>query len=493
MVKTPFRLLLLCLLICPAVRAQTTDFSPATEDTVLLTRLSGQYQQHYKEELDKLPSKNKKDFIEEYSERWDNVKEKFDKREIYTSAPAQQYLDALVAEIERGNPSLRDHPFHCYFSRTGIPNAAYIGEGIILFNMGLFQRLNNESEAAFVLCHEIGHFLLHHMENSINKYVTTINSEEVQAQLHKIKGSEYHKNEQLEKLVKGLAFNSRRHSRDHESEADSMGVELMRNTRFSLSGALTTLALLNVIDVDTLNTAACLQRWFNSPDYPFKKRWIAREEGLLGGHAHLADDAAEDSLKTHPDCPSRILALGPVINRGLSAASGGGVGNGTRLGGGEADAGGRVAGGEAGSGTRTTGGAKFVVDSVKFVSLQHIFRYEVIEYAYLSDDYTESLFYTLELLQQHPSDAYLVAQVGRLFNGIYAAQKGHTLSKVTDLPAPEYPSNYNLLLQFVQNLYLEELAAINYHYLDVYHPKLDHYAPFRTAYDQSLRNMQSNK
>ena len=449
-----------CLLLtCLQTRAQTNNyFVPARIDSALLVRLSGTYQQHYKEELEQLPSKNKKDFQEVYADRWENVKEKFDKQEIYTPAIAQEYLDALVAEIVKANPSLRGLVFHCYFSRSDVPNASYIGEGIILFNMGLFDRLDNESQVAYVLGHEISHFLLHHQENSINKYVTTINSEEVQAQLRKIKGSEYRKREQLQQLVKGVAFDSRRHSRDHEAQADSMSVELLRNTRWDPSGALTALAILDVIDTDTLNTASCLQQLFNSPNYPFQKRWIAREEGLLGGHARLKRDEQADSLKTHPDCQARIRLLTPVINRKPPAGS-----------------------------------LQFVVDAAKFASLQRIFRYETIEYAFVTKEYTESLYDAMELLQKNPGDAYLIAQIGRLMNGLYVAQKGHTLSKVAALPSPEYSPSYNLLLQFVQNLYLEDMAAINYHYLNQYHPQLDHYALFRSAYDQSVRiNQQKN-
>ena len=433
-------------------RTQGGDFSPAAEDMALLSHLSVTYQQQYKDELAQLPPKNRKDFLDVYNERWENVKEKFDKQEIYTSPAAQEYLDALVAEIVKANPILRDQTFHCYFSRSGIPNASYIGEGIILFNMGLFQRLDNESQVGWILCHEISHFLLHHQENSINKYVATINSEEVQAELHKIKGSEYRKRERLQSLVKGMSFDSRRHSRDHEAQADSMGVELLRNTRLDLFGALTALAVLDKIDTDTLNTAACLQQLFNSKNYPFQKKWINKEEGLLGGHAHIKGDGLEDSLKTHPDCPIRIRLLTPVINRKSSGGS-----------------------------------LKFAVDAAKFVSLQQLFRYETIEYAFVSKEYTKSLFYTMELLQRKPGDAYLVAQVGRLMNGLYAAQKEHTLSKVAGLPAPEYSPDYNLLLQFIQNLYLDDIAEINYNYLRQYHPQLDHYALFKSVYDQSAR------
>jgi Zn-dependent protease with chaperone function len=462
---SPYFLCYAGLMLC-WLGAGAQDFVPVKEDGAVLTNLAGVYQQRYKEESDRLPALNKKDFQEIYDERWKNIKEKFDKQEIYTSTAAQEYLDALVAQIVRANPVLKDHPFHCYFSRTYVPNAAYIGEGIILFNMGLFYRLTNESQAAFILCHEISHYLLQHQEKSIGKYVAAVNSPEVQAQLRKIKESEFRKHEQEQTLVKGLAFDSRRHSRDHESEADSMGVELMRQTPFDLMGAMTTLALLDSIDKDAFNTESCLRQTFNSSSYPFRKKWIAREEGLLGGHAHVQQEELEDSLKTHPDCPLRMRQIAPLVGTG----------------------GGRAAG-IGGAGSAGGGGRAFVVDSVKFRTLAALFRYEVIEYAYVSDEYTESLYLSLKLLQDRPGDVYGVAQVGRLLNGLYQAQKGHTLGKLVDLPSPAYPANYNLLLQFIQNLYREDLASINYYFLSPYHPQLDYYTTFKKAYEESAKSV----
>ena len=451
--------------------AQLKDFSPASPDSALLRGLYANYQQHYKAEVDQLPSTNKKDFQELYADRWKNIKEKFDKKEIYTYPAAQAYLDALVAEIVKANPGLTATPFHCYFSRSYIPNASYIGEGIILFNMGLFDRLANESEAAFVLCHEISHYILHHQENSMSKYVATINSEEVQDRLRKIKSSEYHKHDQVESLVKGLAFDSRRHSRDHEAQADSMAVVLMRPTRYDPKGALTTLALLDGVDKDDFKTDSCLLQVFNSPDYPFRKKWLKREEGLLGGHARLEREELSDSLKTHPSCQLRIKLLAPMVE-GVAP----------------------VAGGVGAVAVRDGAGKhRYVVDSVKFKALNEIFRYEAIEYCYASEDYTESLFLSLELLQTRPGDPWLVTNIGRVMNGLYVAQKSHRLSKVADMPSPGYPANYNLLLQFVQNLYLEDLASINYYFLTPRIPQLQHSALFKNVYEESVRNVHNEK
>lgn len=437
---------------CPTL-AQEKVFVPANESATLRKSISTSLEKQYQLDIASLPSENKKDLLKIYKQRWDNIQQKFDKNEIYTNLQAQQYLDALVAEIVKTNPLLQNKPFKCYFSKSGIPNAEYLGEGLILFNMGLFSRLSNESQAAFVLCHELSHFYLRHSENSIQKYVATINSEEVQKQLRDIKKSEYGKREELEKLLKGMAFDSRRHGRDHESGADSMAIEFMRNTHFDMAESLSTLALLDSIDTDTLKTDVTLQKMFNFKEYPFQKKWIAKEEGLLGGHAKLTqDESLADSLKTHPDCKKRIQILDPMIQKYYA---------GTTL--------------------------KNPVNQEKFRALINTFRYEIIEYTFASDNYTKSLQYAMELWQSHPSDPYLVTQIGKIFNGFYNAQKNHMLGKVSELPAPFFASNYNLLLQFVQNLFREDYAAISYRFLKQYASQMENYPLFKSAYQTSIQ------
>lgn len=454
MVCTP-RLVLICIAailsfcIPVCLSAQQPVFSPAPQDSLKLAGLFIGYEQQYKSEIHSLPSLYKKDMEEVYKHRWDNIREKFDDNEIYTDTVAQNYLNRLVAEIRKSNPDL-PAGFTCYFSRTPVPNAEYIGEGIILFNMGLFSRLNNEGEVVFILCHEISHYLLFHSERRMQQYVATLNSKETQEALRTIKKSEYQKGQQLESLSKGLTFDSRRHSRDHESQADSMAVELMRHTVYKVSNAMSTLALLDTIDNDPLNMSIYLPDVFNSSEFPFKKRWISYDQGLLGGHAVLKKEALADSLKTHPDCQKRIALL-TALTKSWSQPS----------------------------------ARNFLADSVQFLSLQNRFRYETIEYCYQSKNYTRSLFLTLELLATHSDDPWLVTEVGMVFNGMYNAQKKHALSKVTDLPAPYFPANYNMVLQFIQNLYLDEMISVNYYFLKKHYPQLDVYKPYHTIFETS--------
>jgi hypothetical protein len=127
--------------------------------------------------------------------------------------------------------------------------------------------------------------------------------------------------------------------------------------------------------------------------------------------------------------------------------------------------------------------------SIKFDELQTVFNYEIVEYAYQSGNYTRSLYYALELLQQHPADPYLVTQVGRILNAMNEAHHNHTFGKFTELPSPYQPKQYNYLLQFIQNISREEYAALSYHFLKQFSQTFDQYEPFKNAFVYSSQKV----
>ena len=428
-----FRLLCLAL-ICTLLSCQTfgQTYKPATQKAEILDDLDQRTRQSSQAAMSALPATYRVDYLKIYKERYDGIKQKIDNKEVCADPAAKQYLDQLTQTIIDGNSILAQKVILPFFSRSGVPNASYFGEGLILMNMGLFMQLENESQAAFVIAHELAHLYLRHNENHIEEYVTTVNSPEVQAKLRDIRKNEYRKRSGLEELLKGLTFDTRRHGRYHESQADSLAVVLMKNAGFDNRESLTTLAILDTIDADSFDVPLALQNTFTSPNFPFKQKWLQKEEGLLGGHASLTRDAGlTDSLKTHPDCSERIEKLRLMIVQDSPA------------------------------------GDK-VVNPKAFEELRKNFRYEIAEYAFAKKNYTRTLFYALPLLQQLPEDAYLVTLIGKSMNEIYNAQKEHSLSKVVDMPSPYFNPGYNLLLQFIQNLYLADIAGINYHFLNKY-------------------------
>lgn len=443
--------LILLLAFFNSLKAQKS-FAPASINEEFLKKESASVEVDYLNKIKSLPSQNRKELSEIYKERKEFIKGLFDSKEIYTNPQAQEYLDEIVGEIIKSNALLQNKNLKCFFSRAGDYNAGFYGEGMIIFNMGLFSKLENESQFAFVLCHELAHFYLNHMDKGIEDYVNKINSSEFQKQLKAINKMEYGKRKEFESLKQGMVFNSRRHGRYHESMADSLGLVFLANTRFDITESLSSLAMLDHIDSDSLNMETALKNLFNFPEYPFKDKWLKKEEGLLGGHFKQEKNELEDSLKTHPDCLKRIEFLKPFVEKYNSV---------TRM--------------------------KNVVNKEKFKELQTVFKFEVVEYAYQKNNYSASLKYTISLLQ-NISDPYLITQVGKIFNGMYDAQKRHTLNKIIQLPAPGYNSNYNLLLEFIQKLYRYDIAAINYNFLKKYSQQIKDYPAFTNEFDISLKN-----
>ena len=436
---------------CNISKAQNA-FIPASINEEFLKKESATVEANYLQKIKSLPSQNKNDFSKIYKERKEFIRGFFDSKEIYTNSQAQEYLDAIVGEIIRSNPELQNKNLKCYFSRAGDYNAGFYGEGMILFNMGLFTKLENESQVAFVLCHELAHFYLNHMDKGIEDYVNKINSSDFQKQLKNINKMEYGKRKEIESLKQGMVFNSRRHGRYHESMADSLGLVFLANTRFDIAESLSSLAMLDNIDSDSLSMETALKSLFNLPEYPFKDKWLKKEEGLLGGHSRQDKTELEDSLKTHPDCLKRVEFLKPFVEK---------YNSGLRL--------------------------KNAINEVKFKELQTVFKYEIVEYAYQNKNYSASLKYTISLLQ-NLYDPYLITQIGKIFNGMYSAQKSHTLNRFVQLPSPGFNSNYNLLLEFIQKLYRYDIAAISYNFLKKYSEQIKNYPAFTDEFDLSIKN-----
>ena len=88
------------------------------------------------------------------------------------------------------------------------------------------------------------------------------------------------------------------------------------------------------------------------------------------------------------------------------------------------------------------------------------------------------------ILSDHPGDPYAVAMTGRAFEAISGAQKQHVLGKYLPLPSPYFPESYDTLLQFLQNLRLDEVGLINYHFLLPFQASLSNYPPFAEAWTE---------
>lgn len=453
---------LLLLLLCSTVISQAfaqSSYTPIVNDSLQLLKIKNAIRQTYLKDSASVTGENKKQVIGFYRDRYQYLADMFTEKEFLNNGVADSYLNDLANQVINSNPQLKTLGTRFLFSRVYWPNAFSTGEGTIVFNIGLFTKLDNESQAVFTICHELAHLYLDHSTKGIMQYVNTVNSKDFQEQLKEIKKSKYEVNKQLEKLEKGLVFKSRRHGREHESEADSVGLSFMQNTGYSLKGALTGLGLLDVIDKDIYPADSGLLRHFSFTEMPFNKSWLKKETGFFGGVPDKAISTKEkDSLKTHPDCKARIAKLMPIVER-----------------------------------TDKAGNKDFVVSEAQFTTLKNNFKFEVVEFCFESKRISRSLYHALELLETNPDNAYLVTMIGKCFNEMYSNQKAHTLNRVVDLPSPYADKNYDALTQFIQNISLNNMASLGYHFLNSYRSKMAGNAGFEKTLAISSKNFNEQK
>jgi Zn-dependent protease with chaperone function len=420
-------------------------YSFLKDDTVLKRNYFEKALQQKNSTVNSLSKENKEDYTKIYENRFEEVRELLTSSRSITAPEADRYLKALVQKIILANPELKGSELRVVFSRDWWPNAYSLGEGTIAVNAGLLIFLDNEAELVFILCHELAHFHLNHSGNSIKKYVETVNSEELQKELKRLSREEYKVNEQLEKLTRSLVFDSRKHSRDHEAEADREGFRMMKNTGYDCHAIISALQLLDKTDDSSFFGILNIEKAFNFNEYPFKKKWVQKESAIFSQLDETDSPLSlieKDSLKTHPDCSKRILLLEDSINKMGSA------------------------------------GKLFQVNESFFKQLRKDLPAEITEECYNQRNLSRNLYYSLLFLQAGENKPMAVYSVARCLNELYQNQQQHKLGRTIDTENKRFPHDYNLLLRLLANLQLDEIASINYHFCRQYQEFMKEYTGF---------------
>jgi hypothetical protein len=442
-----------CLVIHILSPAQEPGFTPLKNIESKQQQYARAIDDKYQKDLSGLQGKFKKELTEVYTMRRNMVKEKFESGEMLTDEKSLDYINAILQQVIKANQLPRSTDTRIAFSRTWWANAYSTGEGTFIFNAGLFHKMKNEAQVAFVICHELAHYYLDHGNNKIHKHINTFHSEEFQKKIKQIQKSQFKQNQQASELMKGVTFAFRRHSREDEAAADSMAVLLLKNTGYDINESLTCLALLDSVDRDKYNEPLNLPARFNFTSYPFKPYWLQPPGIRFSVNQEVEKKELLDSLKTHPDCSVRIEKLRSAI-----------------------------------ASEQKPGKKKFLISEDNFIELKKQFDYEIINYSFEVDNVSLSLYYTLKMLSAFPDDPYLNTMVGKCWNEIYKKQKLHELGRIVDLPGTELSEDYNKLVLMIQNLRLQEIAAISYYYMTERLPKFQNHQDFINQYNTSKQN-----
>lgn len=120
---------------------------------------------------------------------------------------ASKYVNKVADKVLASDPGLRSQ-LRFYVSKSSVVNAFCYHQGVVIINVGLLAQLSTEAELAFIISHEVTHYVKNH---GIDNFMENV-------KVKKNKGK-----------YKFLSFEdkelqSAKYSKEHEKEADIFGV-----------------------------------------------------------------------------------------------------------------------------------------------------------------------------------------------------------------------------------------------------------------------------
>jgi Zn-dependent protease with chaperone function len=423
---------LLCLLIIGVLGADCALAQDATylpyysKDTTRLYQLAVAQRNDVKAHL-VVPKTGSGEYREHYKKV---VKEASD--DVYNSIRYSALLDPVVepfvqqvfARILKANPQLP--AARLVLSRNPEPNAHAVGNGTVMLNLGLLPRLENESQLAFILCHELAHVACRHMESGLQERLTVLHSKEVKREFRRIINSEYNIGSKIKEMALGFSLNSNYHHRQFERQADSLGYVLLTHTPYEAPQAYRALELLDSIDEPENPAPLALPTYFSCVDFPrtFGSAPVKPASIFTVKAAEKTILDITDTLKSHPDCAKRMrfvqaLAHGQVA-KGPQPAS-----------------------------------------SPDFARIRSISRLEVVQSWFDYDCYDHALFEALQLLPQQPNSPFLRSVVVLSLFELRQHLRDHTYTEVVSNISTHQPANFNGLLRTLYDLHYEDFTGLS--------------------------------
>lgn len=301
--------------------------------------------------------KSKKDFIK-YSDFY--LRYLLRSGDLMFGDPLTNYVNKVADILLKNNPEVREK-FRFYVSRYPEVNAACLPNGIVIVNIGLLAQLENEAQLAFVLAHEIVHYIKKH---GIDAYIE-------QNRMRRSVG-EYRNIRKSDRLFSMLQY-----QKDLEFISDEAGFrDYFAATGYKLSAAESVCDVLLYSDfpVDEIPVSRGMfeDEWFRIPD----KCWLDTV-GLI-----TAVEDFDDEKLTHPNIKKRRERLNNLLSE------------------------------------FSDDGSFFILPQEEFTNMREIARYELVQ-LYLTDrKYVDALYLIHVLQQKHPESVYLNSAKAKAYYGL---------------------------------------------------------------------------
>ena len=294
------------------------------------------------------------------------LKNIFQSGELIYGSEINNYLNTIIDNLLRDYPEIRPQ-IRCYLLRSTEVNAYATSSGIIFVNMGLIAQVTNESELAFVLAHEIAHYVEKHIYQ-LQDYRNNNRSGDVK--------SSY------------LKYHNR--SRETEMEADKLALErYFKNTSYSFR------VIDGVFDVLQYN-------YLPFDEIPFKREYIETDFYQFPESHYLTTlnpiksrEDYIDTLHTHPNIKRR-REHAKSITENMSEE----------------------------------GRSAFVQPESLFKKVQELARFECINTFLTYHEYDNAIYNIYVLQQKYPNNFFLKKAMVCAFYGLFEHKNKSSLTDV---------------------------------------------------------------
>ena len=194
--------------------------------------------------------------------------------------PATKYVEKVADNLLKGSPKLKKE-LQFFAVKSNVTNALSTDQGIIFVTLGLLAQIENEAQLAYVLSHEIVHYQEKHVEEYYKQRISSS------------------RNTSYDDRITELS----NHSKEHELEADKLGIKLYHKAGYAKSELLSAFDVL-MYSYLPFDEEPLPKNYFNSPRLFIPESYFPELINPI-----LAEEDYDDNKSSHPNIQKRKEAI----------------------------------------------------------------------------------------------------------------------------------------------------------------------------------------
>lgn len=343
----------------------------------------------------------------------------------------EDYLNFIHHSFQRiydSNEIIKDKKFKFYLEKENLPNASSAGHHLYFINSGLFSIAENDEQFIAVICHEIAHDYLKHVEKSLIQKAEF--RKDFNREMKSIKRRDFLKLIKSQDEVLRKKYDLAAQSRAEEIEADSLGFIFYSRLGFDPNEYYKVLMNLNDWQEKEENKSiqdSIYRYLFDLPELDFDENWLEIDYNDPFQGLTFTEHIDKDSISTHPNLKDRIEWLQNKFNiqdemKSSSASDG-------------------------------------------FLELKNKTSTDFFDIFYTNQEYGIALYELLYRIQENSEQIDKNKHLGFIFTQLYESKMNYTFNKYI----PQYDRNsddldFQKFVNFLWKLSNEEIKTIGQYY-----------------------------